>query len=206
MKMVNNKQNVLFNCQSGLKLSDFLKWNVMMDRINKNLDAYLEQKRQQFPRFYFLSNDELLQILANAADVKAVEKHINKCFDNICGLLLMDSGGIIPDIGGMISNEREEVEFPRIKLSRAGVGVEVWMKQIEGSMQTVIARRIKEAFTNYYTDKVQRKDWVLAHIGQAVAVVAQVTWTEACESTILEMELQPYALSDLVTALKNQLA
>ena len=84
----------------------------------------------------------------------------------------MESGGTIPDIGGMISSEREEVEFPRIKVSRAGAGVEVWMKQIEGAMQTVIARRIKEAHTNYYTEKIQRKEWVLAHIGQAVAVVA----------------------------------
>jgi dynein heavy chain, axonemal len=82
-----------------------------MDKIQKNLDAYLEKKRQLFPRFYFLSNDELLQILANAADVKAVEKHINKCFENICGLILLDSGTSVPDIQGMISSEREEVKF-----------------------------------------------------------------------------------------------
>jgi hypothetical protein len=57
--------------------------------------------------------------LANAADVKSVEKHINKCFDNISGLLLIDSGSSTPDINGMISSEREEVEFSRIKLSGA---------------------------------------------------------------------------------------
>ncbi len=92
----------------------------------------------QFPRFYFLSNDELLQILANAADIKAVEKHINKCFDNISGLILLESGGTVPDIGGMISSEREEVEFGRIKVGRAGTGVEQWMKQIETSMLFIV--------------------------------------------------------------------
>lgn len=61
--------------------------------------------------------------------MKQVEKHINKCFDNICGLILVDSGSSVPDIGGMISGEREEVEFPtKIKVSRTGTGVEVWMK------------------------------------------------------------------------------
>ncbi len=119
-------------------MSDFLKYNMALDRIQKNLEAYLEEKRMQFPRFYFLSNDELLQILANAADVKSVEKHLNKCFENICGLILIESGGPIPDIGGMISGEREEVEFPRIKMGRQGQGVEQWMKQIETSMQFIL--------------------------------------------------------------------
>lgn len=116
------------NCQSGQKLSDFIKYNEQLDRIQKNLEQYLEQKRVLFPRFYFLSNDELLQILANAADIRAVEKHINKCFDNINGLLLVETGGT-PDIHGMKSGEGEEVEFSKIKVRNNGV--EVWMKGIE---------------------------------------------------------------------------
>ena len=56
-----------------------------------------------FPRFYFLSNDELLQILSLGSDVRQVEKHINKCFDNINGLSINDLGGGAYDISGMIS-------------------------------------------------------------------------------------------------------
>jgi hypothetical protein len=48
--------------------------------------------------------------------------------------LLIDSGSSTPDINGMISSEREEVEFGRIKLSGASQGVEKWMKQIENNM------------------------------------------------------------------------
>jgi dynein heavy chain len=90
----------------------------------------LETKRQAFPRFYFLSNDELLQILANAADIKAVEKHINKCFDNICGLILSDPSSNASDISGMISGEREEVNFVT-KVKVKSNGVETWMRLVE---------------------------------------------------------------------------
>jgi Dynein heavy chain, N-terminal region 2 len=98
---------------------------------------------------------------------------LNKCFENICGLILIESGGPMPDIQGMISGEREEVEFiQRIKLGRVGQGVEWWMGQIETSMQGILTRKVKEGHIAYYDNKVQRKDWVLNHIGQTIATVA----------------------------------
>jgi dynein heavy chain len=46
--------------------------NAVLDDCNKKLEDYMNQKRAEFPRFYFLSNEELIDILANAADLSII--------------------------------------------------------------------------------------------------------------------------------------
>ena len=48
------------------------KMNTKLEEIQKSLDMYLEVKRQLFPRFYFLSNDDLLEILGQSRNPEAV--------------------------------------------------------------------------------------------------------------------------------------
>ncbi|VEL08382.1 unnamed protein product [Protopolystoma xenopodis] len=59
-----------------------------LEEIQKSLDMYLETKRQIFPRFYFISNDDLLEILGQSKNPEAVIPHLKKCFDNVFSLRL----------------------------------------------------------------------------------------------------------------------
>lgn len=66
--------------------------SVKLEEIQKALDMYLETKRQIFPRFYFLSNDDVLEILGQSQNPHAMQPHLKKCFDNIKSLTIEKAG------------------------------------------------------------------------------------------------------------------
>lgn len=85
---------------------EFNQSNKTLDEIQKSLNEYLETKRRSFPRFFFLSDEELLEILADTKDPQKVQKHINKCFEAINALQFNGD-----DVIGMVSAEKEAVRF-----------------------------------------------------------------------------------------------
>jgi len=47
-------------------LKDLQDWNARLERLQRDLEEYLDRKRKFFARFFFISNEELLTILSNA--------------------------------------------------------------------------------------------------------------------------------------------
>ncbi|OON14263.1 ATPase family protein [Opisthorchis viverrini] len=72
-----------------------------LEEIQQSLDMYLETKRQIFPRFYFLANEDLLEILGQGRNPDAVMPHMKKCFDNINSLKIEKVHSRLDRYGGI---------------------------------------------------------------------------------------------------------
>jgi dynein heavy chain len=77
---------ILDNCAAENLKESFQESNKNLDMVQKGLTDYLEKKRGGFARFYFLSNDELLEILSQTKEVRMVRSHLRKVFEAISDL------------------------------------------------------------------------------------------------------------------------
>eukprot|EP00049_Salpingoeca_infusionum_P016632 m.342064 g.342064 ORF g.342064 m.342064 type:complete len:4133 (+) comp16119_c0_seq2:317-12715(+) len=176
-------------CTPGF-LERFKKNNVLLEQIQRCLEDYLESKRMVFSRFFFLSNDELLEILSQTRNPHAVQPHMRKCFDAIQRLEFGPEGKTANDIHAMIAPEGERVALGKGLKARGNV--EVWLCAVEDAMVKALHNATKVAIADY--DKRDRPEWVGLHPSQVVIAVSQIMWCRDVTEAILD--------ADAATALK----
>ncbi|XP_048655651.1 dynein axonemal heavy chain 11 isoform X1 [Marmota marmota marmota] len=140
----------------------------------KALAEYLETKRVAFPRFYFISSADLLDILSKGAQPKQVTRHLAKLFDSITDLQFEDNQDASAYRAvGMYSKEKEYVPF-QAKCECIG-HVETWLLQLEQTMQETVRQSITEAIVAY--EETPRELWIFDFPAQVALTSSQIWWT-----------------------------
>ena len=176
-------KNALAACAHPGYLAELESMDEKLEQIQKALDQYLENKRQQFPRFYFISNDDLLEILGQSKDPLQVQRHIKKCFEGINTLQLIEpgaQGNRTFEAIGMNAPDGEKVAFER-KVVVEGA-VEVWLIEVEKCMrwalQKIAAQCIPAAKGK---DKLK---WIKDFPGQLLITTGMVFFVLNCEKQL----------------------
>eukprot|EP00928_Gymnodinium_smaydae_P068050 TRINITY_DN5109_c0_g7_i1.p1 TRINITY_DN5109_c0_g7~~TRINITY_DN5109_c0_g7_i1.p1 ORF type:complete len:4115 (+),score=1184.64 TRINITY_DN5109_c0_g7_i1:176-12520(+) len=181
------------------KLLDQLKWaNDTLDHVQKKLEAYLETKRAAFPRFYFLSNDELLSILSQTRNPHAVQEHLCKCFDSINRVEFSKEAPA--EIIAMSDMIKERIPFDEPVIT--GPVVEKWLYDIEHAMVRGLYVVSKATLLEYPEDGTQRTDWLIAGqpSSQAKLLIDQIYWT-----TLAEEALNKISSGENLNAMKDNI-
>ena len=155
MESVSKNPNVMQCCVRGEASNRIEELRILqaeLDKCEKSLIQYLEGKRMALPRFYFIPNEDLLEILGTS-DPQAIQPHLQKLYDN-CESLTFAQGGKI--ISHMVSEEEEMYEFETpIKPEN---NIEEWMLRVEEEMKRTLQIHAKKGV--FFYAKSERVEWI----------------------------------------------
>ena len=167
----------------------------LLNKIQKALGEYLEKERSSFPRFYFVGDEDLLEIIGNSKDIRRVMKHFKKMFAGISTLLIDDDE---THLLGLASREGEEVAFRSAITLKDYPRINDWLAKVESEMRLSLAYLLSKAVgelkavfnPNAGEDALNGLlDWISSYPAQLVVLAVQTAWTDLVEHAIPENKL-----------------
>lgn len=173
----------------------------LLNRIQKALGEYLERERASFPRFYFVGDEDLLEIIGNSKDILRILRHLRKMFAGVASLSLDEE---LTEIKGMASSEGEEVPLARPILLKDYPKINDWLARLEVEMKHSLGQHLLNAhtaLTELLQDTNQLStstflEWAAQFPAQLVVLAVQIRFTFLIEASLAEQRA-PQAALDL---------
>ncbi|XP_036005544.1 cytoplasmic dynein 2 heavy chain 1 isoform X1 [Fundulus heteroclitus] len=156
-----------------------------LQRCQKSLNEFLEEKRSAFPRFYFIGDDDLLEILGQATNPSVIQSHLKKLFAGIHSVVFDEP---CQNIVAMCSLEGEVVELRNVV--HISSLVEVWLNELSVEMKETLKHLLNDCMS------VGRKGQVdpSRYPSQILCLAEQIQFTEDVERAIKEHKLHQLEL------------
>ncbi|GAA5979126.1 hypothetical protein JCM10908_002813 [Rhodotorula pacifica] len=161
----------------------------LLAKIQKALGEYLERERQSFPRFYFVGDEDLLEIIGNSKDIARVGKFLKKMFAGLSSLRLDDDH---TKIEGIASREGEEIALRAPIVFADYPKINDWLAKLEAEMKASLAHLLAQAHIDllaFFTsaealDAASLIAWIERYPAQLVVLAVQIAWTSLVEDCL----------------------
>ncbi|KAI5643131.1 dynein heavy chain and region d6 of dynein motor domain-containing protein [Phthorimaea operculella] len=184
LKDINQTPNVIKATNKPGLLESLEQLMKDLNLCEKALNDYLETKRLAYPRFYFVSSADLLDILSNGNNPPAVCRHLTKLYDNLAVLVFPKGGSKLAF--EMISKENEEhVPFKAPCCDCSGK-VEVWLNRVTDCMRYTLRDIFEHAVKSF--ENKPRDEWVFDWPAQPALVGTQIWWTTETNQAFAKLE------------------
>eukprot|EP00949_MAST-11_sp_MAST-11-sp1_P002825 g2825.t1 len=164
-----------------------------LEKCQKSLEGYLEQKRSSFPRFYFVSNSVLLQILSRGSDPFAVQIYYEKLFDSVSRAVHdpKDKSKII-EVKSISGADEERIQL--LKPSPTNGSIEDWLGKLLRNIQATM-KDICERASDDCLD-LELREFVDRYPGQFALFGLQLKWTMECTDALERCKASKSAMQE----------
>ncbi|XP_023163173.2 cytoplasmic dynein 2 heavy chain 1 [Drosophila hydei] len=163
---------------------------MQLARCQQNLMSYITDKRNSFPRFYFLGDDDLLELLGQASkDADIIKRHIRKLFPGCHSLAIEQTpNGSHYRILAVHSAEGDELRLSQA-VDMTG-DIERWLNELVAVVQETLRAQIYECYNNTSGASDNLSEQLLGqYVSQVLATARALHFTRQTEKAIGGMSL-----------------
>ena len=178
MKQGETIKNAIKFCTSAGLLKRLEQIQKDLKVCEKALNEFLDSKRRAFPRFYFVSVNDLLDILSNGNNPSKINRHMAKIFQAVGKFTLKETGDR-PTASEMISCVGTETVSYTKELKLEGK-VEIYLQDLINSMISSLREIAGNSFKIQST--LPRAEWISKDPSQITLLVNNILWSTEVEN------------------------